>query len=41
MPAPNDPDGMVALDVTLTFPDGTVTGHLYATHCDSLDLVER
>lgn len=40
-PTPSDPDGMVALDVTLTFPGGTVTGHLYATHCDSFDLVER
>jgi hypothetical protein len=27
----------VALDVSLTFPAGTVTGHIYATHCDSLD----
>lgn len=27
----------VALDVTLTFQQGTVTGHLYATHCASLD----
>ncbi|MGN6109814.1 MAG: hypothetical protein ACTHU0_32200 [Kofleriaceae bacterium] len=38
MPAPSDPDGMVALDVRLTFANGTITGHLYATHCDSLDL---
>jgi hypothetical protein len=37
MPAPSDPDGFVALDVTLTFAAGTVTGHLFATHCDSLD----
>jgi hypothetical protein len=27
----------VALDVMLTFPAGTVTGHIYATHCASLD----
>jgi len=27
----------VALDAMLTFPAGTVTGHIYATHCASLD----
>lgn len=27
----------VALDASLTFPAGTVSGHLYATHCASLD----
>lgn len=27
----------VALDAMLTFPAGTITGHLYATHCTSLD----
>ena len=27
----------VALDMMLTFPAGTVTGHVYATHCASLD----
>lgn len=27
----------VALDIDLTFPAGTLAGHLYATHCDSLD----
>ncbi len=27
----------VALDIALEFTDGMVTGHLYATHCDSLD----
>ena len=27
----------VALDMMLTFPAGTVTGHAYATHCASLD----
>lgn len=36
-PAPADPDGLVALDLTATFAAGTVTGHLFATHCDSLD----
>jgi hypothetical protein len=30
-------DTFVAFDVMLTFPAGTVTGHLYATHCASLD----
>jgi len=27
----------LALDVNLTFPSGTIAGHLFATHCDSLD----
>jgi hypothetical protein len=27
----------LALDVNLTFPAGTIAGHLFATHCDSLD----
>jgi hypothetical protein len=27
----------VALDVVLTFSSGTVTGHIYATHCTTLD----
>lgn len=27
----------LALDVDLTFPSGTLAGHLFATHCDSLD----
>ena len=30
-------DGWVALDAMLTFQNGTVSGHLYATHCASLD----
>ena len=30
-------DGFVALDIMLTFPTGTVMGHLYATHCASMD----
>ncbi len=29
--------GFVALDLALVFPNGTVSGHLYATHCASLD----
>lgn len=37
MPAPADPDGLLALEVSLTFESGTITGHLFATHCDSLD----
>jgi hypothetical protein len=40
MPAPSDPDGMIAFDAALGFPGGTVAGHLYATHCDSLDSLE-
>lgn len=31
------PAMFIALDVTLTFPPGAVAGHLYATHCASLD----
>ncbi len=27
----------LTLDVSLTFPEGTITGHLYAVHCTSLD----
>jgi hypothetical protein len=30
-------DSFVALDLMLVFPSGTVMGHLYATHCTSLD----
>jgi hypothetical protein len=43
MPAPSDPDGFIALDIQSTFTGsapGTVAGHVYATHCDSLDSVE-
>ncbi len=39
-PAPSHVEGMVAVDATLTFPGGTITGHFYATHCDSMDLFE-
>lgn len=31
-----NPPAFVALDVTATFPEGTVTGHAYASYCDSL-----
>jgi len=27
----------LAVDASITFAAGTITGHLYATHCDSLD----
>ena len=27
----------LTFDVSLTFPEGTITGHLYAPHCPSLD----
>jgi hypothetical protein len=30
-------DVFVAYDVMLTFDAGTISGHFYATHCDSLD----
>jgi hypothetical protein len=36
-PAPSDPGGFIALDLAMTFAAGTITGHVYATHCDSLD----
>ena len=32
-----DASGFVALDATLTFQQGSMTGHLYATHCASMD----
>ncbi|MBL8623517.1 MAG: hypothetical protein JNK64_19575 [Myxococcales bacterium] len=38
-PAPADPDGLIALDLAATFAAGTVSGHLFATHCDSLDAI--
>lgn len=39
-PVAADPSAIppfVALDVQLTFAAGTITGHLFATHCASLD----
>lgn len=33
-------DGFVALDVTMTFANGSVTGHLHATHCTSMDAAD-
>jgi hypothetical protein len=29
--------GFIALDVTMTFANGSLGGHLYATHCASMD----
>lgn len=37
-PAPAHPNGFVALELTATFEQGTLSGHVYALHCDSLDL---
>ena len=34
---PSHAAGFVALDLSATFADGVVSGHLYAEHCDSLD----
>jgi hypothetical protein len=34
---PMDAAGFVALDVMITFANGTASGHLFATHCASLD----
>lgn len=31
------PGSFVTFDANVTFPGGTLTGHLYATHCTSLD----
>lgn len=31
------PPAWVAMDVVATFAEGTVTGHLYASHCTTLD----
>lgn len=36
-PVAASPDTFFAFDVMLTFPAGTVTGHLYATYCATLD----
>lgn len=35
--ASSDDDGFVALDLELSFPQGAISGRLYAIHCDSLD----
>ncbi|MDB4961234.1 MAG: hypothetical protein JWP01_1233 [Myxococcales bacterium] len=37
MAPPSDADGFIAFDATLTFSGGTITGHVFATHCDELD----
>ena len=39
-PAPADADGLIALDLDATFSGGSVVGHLFAQHCDSLDATE-
>lgn len=33
----DDPAGFVAFDVTAPVTDGMIAGHVYATHCSSLD----
>lgn len=38
MTPPSHPEGFVALELTATFAEGTISGHIYARHCDSLDL---
>ena len=37
---PSATEPFVALDATLTFAAGTITGHVFATHCASLDSSE-
>lgn len=37
---PSDEDGFVAFDLSATFPDGTISGRVYAVHCDSMDTSE-
>ena len=34
---PIDATGFVAFDINATFSEGVVAGHVYATHCQSLD----
>lgn len=34
-----DPSGFVSLDFDATFDEGTIAGHIYATHCESLDVL--
>ena len=34
---PNRPGRMVAFELDATFAQGSITGHSYATHCESLD----
>ncbi|MCA9550108.1 MAG: hypothetical protein KC933_08740, partial [Myxococcales bacterium] len=40
MPAPAHPEGFVALEVQASFPEGGLSGHVFATHCDSMDVRE-
>lgn len=37
MPAPSHEEGFVSFDLNLQFEGGTIAGHVYATHCDSMD----
>jgi hypothetical protein len=30
-------DAAISFDLDATFPGGTISGHIYATHCDSMD----
>jgi len=39
-PAPSDPDGFVALDLHAELDAGTISGHVFAAHCDSMDVGE-
>lgn len=34
---PDRDDRMIAVDIEATFAGGTISGHSFATHCDSLD----
>jgi len=34
---PDRDDRMVALDIETSFENGSISGHSYATHCESLD----
>ncbi len=36
--APAHPDGLLSLDLQASFAEGTISGQVFATHCDSLDL---
>lgn len=37
-PEPSHAEGFAALNINIVFPEGVVSGKLYATHCDSFDL---
>ncbi len=40
--SPSDPEGFIALDVSMRFDDpvGSLTGRIFAKHCDSLDVLQ-